>query len=67
MTEEELARKKNVRGANRAGVTRLINQAAELLAAVPLEGDELTLLKTNMSSKSKTLDTLNAEIVELTQ
>ena len=64
MTDEEaLARKKNVRGAHRASATRLMNQADTLLAATPMDAD---VLQTTLSAKLKTLETLNAEIEELT-
>ena len=63
--EEELTRKTRVCAAHRAGATRLINQARDLLGS-ELDADELTLLQTNLSSKSKTLEALNAQIVELT-
>lgn len=64
--EEDLARKKNVRAAHRASATRLMNQADSLIGASPLNTDELTLLQTSLSAKLKTLETLNAEIVDLT-
>ena len=67
MTDEEaLARKKNVRGAHRASATRLMNQADTLLAATPMDADDVALLQTTLSAKLKTLEILNAEIEELT-
>ena len=63
--EEELTRKTRVRAAHRAGATRLINQARDLLGS-ELDADELTFLQTNLLSKSKTLEALNTQIVELT-
>lgn len=65
ITEEELARKIRVCTAHQAGATRLMNQASDLLRN-KLDVDELTLLQTNLSSKNKTLDALNAQIMELT-
>ena len=63
---EELPRKKSVRAAHRAGATRMMNQVGDLLGEETLDVDELTLLQTNLSSKSKTLEALDAQIVELT-
>ena len=66
MSAEELARKKSVRAAHRAGATRMVNQVGELLGADTVDLDELTLLQTNLSAKSKTLEALDAQIVDLT-
>ena len=64
--EEELTRRKNLRAAHRAGATRLMNRAGDLLGADPLDLDELTLLRTNLLAKSKTLEDMDTQVVELT-
>ena len=64
--EEELVRKKSVRAAHRSSTTKLLNQADAVLGAEPLDADELVLLQTNLTTKIKTLEALNVEIVELT-
>ena len=66
MSAEELARKKSVRAAHRAGATRMVNQLGDLLGADIVDFDELTLLQANLSTKSKTLEALDAQIVDLT-
>lgn len=65
-TEEALARKKKVRAAHRASATGLMNQADVLIGADPIDADDLILVQTNLSTKLKTLEALNAEIVDLT-
>ena len=63
---EELPRKKSLRAAHRVGATRMVNQAGDLLGAETVDLDELTLLQTHLSTKSKTLEALDAQIVDLT-
>ena len=63
---EELPRKKSVRAAHRAGATRMMNQVGDLLGEETLHVDKLTLLQANLSSKSKTLEALDAQSVGLT-
>ena len=63
---EELPRKKSIRAAHRAGATRMVNQVGDLLGAETVEFDELTLFQTNLSTKSETLEALDAQIVDLT-
>ena len=63
---EELPRKKSIRAAHRAGATRMVNQIGDLLGAETVEFDELTLLQTNLSTKSEILEALDAQIVDLT-
>ena len=56
MTDEEaLAHKKNVCAAHRASATRLMNQADTLIAATPMEADDVALLQTTLSTKLKEL------------
>ena len=63
---EELPRKKSIRAAHRAGATRMVNQVGDLLGAETVEFDEPTHLQTNLSTKSETLEALDAQIVDLT-
>ena len=65
--EETLARKRKVNGAHKTSMTRLMGQANTLLKATPTNIDKLTLLQSNLSTKLTALETLNAEIVELTR
>ena len=64
MSEEIL--RKSLRAAHRAGATRMVDQVGDLLGAGTVDLDELTLLQTNLSTKSKTLEVLDAQIVDLT-
>ena len=68
MSEAEVAlgRKRKLRGAHRSSATRLVSQAEALIAETSIDGDELALLQTSLSSKFTTLEALNKEIVELT-
>ena len=63
---EELLWKKSLRAAHRAGGNRIVNQVGDLLGAQTVDPDELTLLQTNLFTKSKPLEALDAQIVDLT-
>ena len=65
MTEENLARKKKVRAAHRASVTRMIGQANELLNAEGrLESAKLKQKREALTAKAELLNKLDADIVE---
>ena len=68
MSEVEVAleRKRKLCGAHRASATRLVGQAEALIAETSIDGNELALLQTSLSSKFTMLEALNKEIVELT-
>ena len=65
MTEENLARKKKVRAAHRASVTRMIGQANELLSAKGrLESAKLKQKREALAAKAELLNKLDADIME---
>ena len=63
---EELPQKKSLHAAHRAGATRMVHHVGDLLGAETVDLDELMLLQTNLSTKSKTLGALDTQIVDLT-
>ena len=63
---EELLWKKSLHAVHPTGVTWMVNQVGDLLGAETVDFDELTLLQTNLSTKSKTLEDLDAQIVDFT-
>ena len=64
--EEDLARLKNVRASHRSATTRLMTSTATLLAASPLDIDELTLKRNGLLSKLTKLEEHDAEILTKT-
>ena len=62
---EELPRRKSIRAAHQAGATKMVNQIGDLLGGETDGFDELSYFQTNLSTKSETLEALDARIVDL--
>ena len=65
--KDSLARKRKVRAAHRASVTRMITQASELLSAASVGGPEPAKLRQKrdaLSTKAELLSKLDADILE---
>ena len=61
------AAKTRVRGGHKGSVTKLLREAETLLSATPPDATQLAAMRMSLQEKLTVLDTLDEEIISLTE